>query len=212
MTMKSRIFFAACLAVMLSGLFSCHEKNNVKSYREQSFERRKAIDALFSDPKTSPLNEEDIKTFTGLSYYEPDESYIVPAKIEKLPQGELIEMPHTMNRKYPFIRFGTVHFRLGTDSFRLTLYMSQEEAEKKEEAPTLFIPFKDQTNDSETYEGGRYLDIAAVHGESITLDFNRAYNPNCAYSHNYSCPLVPAENTLNIPIRAGAKRYHTPPH
>jgi uncharacterized protein (DUF1684 family) len=192
---------------LISLISSCKEKESKTSYREKIYERRKAIDALFSDPRTSPLVEEDIRTFTGLSYYEPDEKYKVDARVERLAQAEVVQLPHTMNRKYPFVKYGTAHFKLGNDSCMLTLYMSQEEAEKKEESPTLFIPFKDATNDSETYEGGRYLDISAMHQSMITLDFNHAYNPNCAYSHNYSCPIVPAENTLKIPVKAGVKRY-----
>ena len=197
----------AGIAMLMVLYMSCRQPNARETYKDKIADHRKAIDELFADPKSSPLSEEDAKNFTGLSYYEPDEKYLVPAMIEKLPEGDVIQLPHTMNRKYPFIRYGRAHFKLGDDTCILTLYISKELAEKKEGQPTLFIPFKDLTNDSDTYEGGRYLDIVLGNEPRITLDFNEAYNPNCAYSHNYSCPMVPAENNLNCAIPAGVKRY-----
>ena len=73
----------------------------------------------------------------------------------------------------------------------------------------LFFAFGDETSAVETYGAGRYLDLEKVPGSStITLDFNKAYNPYCAYISNYSCPLPPAQNLLTIPIKAGEKTYH----
>lgn len=77
-----------------------------------------------------------------------------------------------------------------------------------EQGPSLFIPFRDQTSGQETYGSGRYIDLAENTSGIYTLDFNRAYNPYCAYNDTYSCPLPPAENTLAVPIRAGEKKYH----
>jgi len=68
----------------------------------------------------------------------------------------------------------------------------------------LFIPFKDLTSGTETYGGGRYMDIMIPEGDEIILNFNTAYNPYCAYANGYFCPIPPAENTLNVEIRAGA--------
>ena len=73
----------------------------------------------------------------------------------------------------------------------------------------LFFAFGDETSADETYGAGRYLDLEKVPGAStITLDFNKAYNPYCAYTANYSCPLPPSQNLLRIPIKAGEKIYH----
>jgi uncharacterized protein (DUF1684 family) len=65
----------------------------------------------------------------------------------------------------------------------------------------------DDTNGAETYAGGRYIDLAIPGGDSIVIDFNRAYNPYCAYNKKYSCPLVPKVNTLTTEIRAGVKAF-----
>ena len=73
----------------------------------------------------------------------------------------------------------------------------------------LFIPFADATTSNETYEGGRYIDlnISDIKDGIIIIDFNKAYNPYCAYDHDYSCPLPPKENHITIAVRAGEKRF-----
>jgi uncharacterized protein (DUF1684 family) len=76
---------------------------------------------------------------------------------------------------------------------------------QKEYKKYLFIPFRDLTSGKESYGGGRYIDTEIPAGETLILDFNRAYNPYCAYSHRYSCPIPPEENTLKVEIRAGEK-------
>ena len=73
--------------------------------------------------------------------------------------------------------------------------------------PALFIPFLDATSGVETYEGGRYIDLTENTSGMYDLDFNRAYNPYCAYNPEYSCPAPPKDNTLPTPIRAGEKKY-----
>jgi uncharacterized protein (DUF1684 family) len=74
----------------------------------------------------------------------------------------------------------------------------------------LFLPFRDTTSGKETYGAGRYLDLHA-HGDEVVVDFNYAYNPNCAYNPDWNCPLPPAENWLKVPIRAGEKAFPDSP-
>jgi len=71
---------------------------------------------------------------------------------------------------------------------------------------SLFLPFRDATSGKETYGAGRYLDLD-VRGDEVLIDFNYAYTPNCAYSADWSCPLPPAENWLEVPIRAGEMTF-----
>ena len=78
-------------------------------------------------------------------------------------------------------------------------------SKKYEYAGFLFLPFKDLTNGKETYGGGRFMDILIPDTDKIILDFNKAYNPYCAFSHRYSCPLPPFENWLKTEIPAGEK-------
>lgn len=186
---------------LLSSLVAC--RNTKPDYESRIAEHRRSIDELFSNEKTSPLSEEDRRKFTGLSYYSIDRNFLVPCRIEKFDSLKLVEISHTLNRKYPFIRWGKAHFRLYNDSFELTIYLSADKDTATNK--TLFIPFKDETNAKETYAGGRYLDLNM--SELNAIDFNLAYNPNCAYSDNWSCPLVPDENILHAPVKAGVKAF-----
>jgi uncharacterized protein (DUF1684 family) len=72
----------------------------------------------------------------------------------------------------------------------------------------LFLPFLDNTNGDTTYGGGRYIDLRIPEGDTIEIDFNKAYNPYCAYNSRYSCPIVPRENYLDTNIEAGVKKFH----
>ena len=103
------------------------------------------------------------------------------------------------------MRWGEFQFRIGDEKCTLQAYKSEPNENR------LFLPFKDDTSGKETYGAGRYLDLnyeKDLTPERIwTLDFNKAYNPWCAYSKNYSCPYVPPENWLNIPILAGEKNF-----
>lgn len=167
-------------------------------------EHRRNIDALFSNEKASPLNDIDRAAFKGLEYFPIDKNFSVDARIEKYDSVRYLEIKHTLNRTYPFIVWGVAHFKLLNDSCKLTIYLT---AEKESKTNMLFIPFKDASNGMETYGGGRYLDMEMPTGNTANLDFNLAYNPNCAYSDNWSCPLVPEENTLQTAVRAGVKTF-----
>jgi uncharacterized protein len=85
----------------------------------------------------------------------------------------------------------------------LSLYQNHELRTTETHKNHLFLPFKDLTNGTESYGDGRYLDLSIPEGEPLVIDFSKAYNPYCAYSSHYSCPIPPKENRLRIPIRAG---------
>jgi uncharacterized protein (DUF1684 family) len=72
----------------------------------------------------------------------------------------------------------------------------------------LFLPFTDLTSGVESYGGGRYIDMEVQKGNTWTIDFNKGYNPYCAYNEKYSCPIPPAENDLKVEVKAGVKKYH----
>jgi uncharacterized protein len=77
----------------------------------------------------------------------------------------------------------------------------------KSEDGSLFLPFKDLTTNKETYGSGRYmdLDMSMIKKQQIEIDFNRCYHPYCAYNHTYTCPVPPAENLVNVAVKAGEK-------
>ena len=103
-------------------------------------------------------------------------------------------------------RLGWVTFSVHGVSARLALYAPEGDSQPSE----AFVPFMDATSGLETYEGGRYLE-AELTGESVTLDFNLAYNPYCAYADHWSCPIPPLENRLKVAILAGEKTFGDQP-
>ena len=111
--------------------------------------------------------------------------------------------------KHIYRVYAVAHFRIHDTVQKLHIYQSQRLMEIEKYADHLFIPFTDLTSGEESYENGRYIDlkISDLETGSLTIDFNKAYNPYCAYvSDRYSCPIPPAENHLPIAIRAGEKK------
>ncbi|WPO78134.1 DUF1684 domain-containing protein [Flavobacterium sp. KACC 22761] len=166
------------------------------------------INSEYADAKTSPLMEEDLKTFKSLDFYPINEKYFVVAKFEKAKNEKVFEMKTTGTRTPKYIKYGTLSFTLEGKALKLNVYRSIDLSKQEQYKDHLFLPFSDLTCGKESYIGGRYIDLKIPKGNTIVVDFNQAYNPYCAYNHKYSCPLVPLENDLNIEIKAGVKTFH----
>ena len=106
-----------------------------------------------------------------------------------------------------FRKYGSLIFNLNDEKYTLTAYENLDYLDVEGYENYLFLPFLDQTNGYETYGGGRYIDLYQYDNDSILIDFNRAYNPQCVYDENFSCPIVPRENLLNFRIEAGVKNF-----
>lgn len=171
---------------------------------------REGRDKEFRDKEESPLKDEDFARFAGLNYYPVDKSFRVTATLTRTPSEKWFQMPTSTGRSKKFIKFGILEFKINGKSFTLSVYRIDPAISAKfpEYADLLFIPFKDLTSKTETYGGGRYIDIRAPKGNSAIVDFNLAYNPNCAYGgEKWNCPIPPSENLLNVAITAGEKRF-----
>lgn len=171
---------------------------------------QKEMNALFRDPETSPLPDRYRKDFTGLEFFEPDSSFRVKARLERTPEALPFLMPTTTGREAREVRYGFAHFSLNGKAYRLELYQDASEESEGEEEPKLFLPFLDDTNGWSTYDGGRYLDLEIPKGDTLLIDFNRAYNPYCAYNKKYSCPIVPRVNYIDTEIKAGVMDFEQP--
>ena len=169
---------------------------------------QKGMNAEYSDAKTSPLLPEDLKTFHGLDFYPANELFFVVAKFIRTENEQPFEMKTTTARKPVYVKYGEAHFSIDGQDFKLNIYSNIELSKKKEYKDYLFLPFSDLTCGNESYIGGRYLDLEIPQGDTIVIDFNRSYNPYCAYNPKYSCPKVPLENDLKIEIRAGVQKFH----
>ena len=131
------------------------------------------------------------------------------AKFTLFKDGKVISFPTFTKKIKNYKEYGTVTFMLDNVEQTLTVYQSSPIMEKY--ADSLFLPFMDETNGVTSYGGGRYLDLTTkdlgITANEITLDFNQVYNPYCAYSKHYNCPIPPANNVLDIEINAGVS-YH----
>lgn len=165
------------------------------------------LNAEFKDPETSPLPDRYRKDFEGLDFYEPDTTYIVNAEFIRTPEALPFSMPTNTERQSTEVLYGIAKFSLNGKPQQLEIYQTPELIEQEKYKDYLFLPFTDATNGKETYGGGRYLDLKIPVGNTIVLDFNKAYNPYCAYNKKYSCPLVPAVNSLSLVVRAGVKAF-----
>ncbi len=161
----------------------------------------------FKNPETSPLPDRYRKNFESLVFFAPDTTLIVRARLELTPNALPFDMPTTTERKSREVVYGIAHFTLYGKKQQLEIYQNKELMLTEGYEDYLFLPFTDRTNGEETYTGGRYLDLRIPDGDTITLDFNRAYNPYCAYNKKYSCPLVPSVNALDEAITAGVKAF-----
>lgn len=145
-----------------------------------------------------------------LQFYPVNEKYAVPARVERIYEAPWFQMATSGKIKKTFRVYAILHFSLNGKNYKLTVYQSQQLMDNPVYADYLFIPFTDPSNGETTYENGRYIDISTADTEKETfiLDFNKTYNPYCAYISNvYNCPVPPAENNLPVEIPAGEKKF-----
>jgi hypothetical protein len=179
------------------------------AYTLELLQERMKKDANLIDTAVSRFNEEERAQFAekGLQYFDPDKQYRVLAEFITDTSTPVFQMPTTTERAPNYRTYGYLHFILKDTLCKLTAYQNMDFKSSPGYDQTLFVPFMDNTNGLYTYGGGRYIDIDIPDSDTIVLDFNKAYNPYCAYASRWSCPLVPFENDLNVSIIAGEKSY-----
>ena len=166
------------------------------------------LNTEYADAKTSPLMTEDLAVFKTLDFYPISEKFFVIAKFVRTENEKPFEMKTSTTRKPMYVKYGEAHFEIDGKPFQLNIYQNIELSKLEEYKDYLFLPFSDLTCGKESYIGGKYIDMKTPTGDTIVIDFNKAYNPLCAYNHKYSCPKVPLENDLKIEIKAGVKKFH----
>jgi len=165
------------------------------------------LNAEFKNPESSPLADRFRINFESLDFFEPDTNYIVEAELVRTPEALPFSMPTTTGRESTEVVYGIAKFTLNGKGHELEIYQSPELITQAEYEDYLFLPFTDNTNGEETYGGGRYLDLRIPKGNKIILNFNKAYNPYCAYNKKFSCPIVPKVNNLDTEIKVGVKAF-----
>ena len=161
----------------------------------------------FLDTAETPLTDEGLEIFNGLDYFKIDSLYRVSAILLRTPDEKIFEMQTSTDRLPEYLKYGSAEFSLNGKKLKLNVYQNVKLANNEEYKDYLFIPFRDFTSGETTYGGGRYIETEIPKGDILIIDFNKAFNPYCAYNHKYSCPIPPLENTLEIAIKAGEKSY-----
>ena len=170
------------------------------SYLQKELARREAVDQRFRTEKDpSPADKRDV--LLPLRYYPPDPAYTVAAALRLGQERPVVPMPTSTGTIRDYERVGVLEFTFHGQSLSLGAFI---EAGTRD-IQGLFVPFVDLTSGKETYPAGRYLDIPPTTTGLYEIDFNKAYNPYCAYNATYECPYPPQSNRLKVEIRAGEK-------
>jgi len=169
---------------------------------------QKELNTQYADKQKSPLTVSDREHFNGLDFYPANEKFFVIANLVRTDSSKPFAMKTSTDRKPLYRKYGELHFTVDGKPMKLNVYQSLDLMKIDEYKDRLFLPYSDLTSGNETYIGGRYIDIIIPSGNTIAVDFNKSYNPYCAYNHVYSCPLIPLENDLPIEIKAGVKKFH----
>ncbi|WP_435413611.1 DUF1684 domain-containing protein [Psychroserpens mesophilus] len=189
--------------ILISTLSCAQEKKPITGDTE--FQRE--LNAEYKDATSSPLKDKDRRHFEGLNFFKFDSTYIVKANLKRTPDTEWFDMKTTTSRVSPERIYGILTFELKGQTYSLNVYQGKDIMKREGFEDYLFLPFLDDTNGEESYGGGRYIDLRIPEGDTIEIDFNKAYNPYCAYNEKYSCPIVPRVNYLALSVRAGVKAF-----
>lgn len=206
--MKQRNILVLLVIVLLIIIvfYSFNSSQGDPAYVDAIQKERDKKDRFMKTSKESPLPESERETFEGLKYFATDAKYKVIADLVPVESKKVVILKTNDGKEQRYLEYANAVFTL--DGIRNTLLIL-EVLDMGPFRGKLFLAFGDETSANETYGAGRYLDVAKVPGSStITLDFNKAYNPYCAYNESFSCPFPPQENLLKVAIKAGEKNYH----
>ena len=159
---------------------------------------RQQKDAFFEQSPHSPLTTEQKNSFKGLNYFPKNEALDLTLGVEEFDDPQSVQIQTNTGDVQTYDRYARFKFEVEGQAAELTIFRNQN---------GYFLPFVDSQAGDETYGAGRYLEPVELADGRFRIDFNQAYNPYCAYNPMWSCPLTPAENRLQVPIRAGEKVF-----
>jgi len=201
--LKYLLFAGIAVAIAFVFFYTFNNTASDESYERMLRKNREQKNKDFKYGATSPLTDEQKQQFRTLNYFEPDETYKVQAILTPLKNDSIFKYLTTTNEIRRFYKYAYLNFSLQDKPQQLVLLKSAEA-----NTPNyFFLAFKDLTNGTESYEGGRYIDVEQPKSTTLELDFNKAYNPYCAYNDLFSCPIPPSENQLTVRVLAGERNY-----
>ena len=209
LTMKVLLFCRYALSLILpSGglLFALSGTVSAQTYTDTIAEFRKHYTEDLLADKRAPIKHSQV---SSLNFFPPDRNYCVWASFRESPGSVPFKIPTHSGKQKPFREYGVLTFILNNNLYSLHAYQSIDMMNDAAHKDDLFIPFNDETNYEATYGGGRYIDLSIkdIIDGKVLLDFNKCYNPYCAFADGYSCPIPPAENKLHTEIKAGEKMF-----
>lgn len=205
MKSKNILLILILIAVLVTLFYSMQEGGTSEAYRKEIEKERADKDDYMRNNSESPFAD-SIALFTGLKYFEIDESFRISANLIPIEEKKTITLATSDGLEKRYLPYAYAEFSLKGEDCRLLILEIMDIGPFR---GTLFLAFADATSAKESYGAGRYLDIKKVPGStSVLLDFNKAYNPYCAYNDNFSCPFPPSENLLTVAIPAGEKVYY----
>jgi len=181
-------------------LSACTPGPGGEDYPATVAENRAIKDESFRSSPDSPIPPDKKNTLLPLAYYPVDEAYAVPAELELSQDRSRLQIPTSTGKLRDYERIGTLRFSLRGQPQQLTAF-----SEVGQPMSRLFVPFADTTSGTESYSAGRYMELDPTATGIYVVDFNGAYHPFCYYNAEYDCPFPPAENRLNVPVRAGER-------
>jgi uncharacterized protein (DUF1684 family) len=204
--MKSKnIIIVASVVVIVAIVLYSFQGGNDGTYIEEITKEREDKDRFMRSNVESPFAKMKDQ-YTGLKYFPIDAKYKFIADLTPIENKKLVTLKTSDGKEERYQEYAYAEFDLDQYHNKLVIL---EMIDMGPVRGKLFLAFGDATSANETYGAGRYIDVQKTPGsKTITLDFNKAYNPYCAYNETYSCPLPPVENLLNAPIKAGEKSYH----
>lgn len=177
-----------------------------QDFEKEIEEYRKEQNAEFRDPDKSPLTIKEQRKFKEHDFYPADEAYRVIARFEATPDSKPFPLGTSRGKSRLYRRLGILHFELHGKPYTLEAYLQSQGFGMRTQKVYVFLPLVDETTGDETYGAGRYLHYEGIpEGTEWVIDFNKLYNPSCAYSDRYDCPKVPEPNHLPIAIEAGIR-------
>jgi uncharacterized protein len=198
---KILILILSCFSFFLFA----QKKDSVSYERSIEEHRLKYLNDFLADPK-APLQKEDLPF---VQFFAADKTYQVLADFVRTQNEIPFEMTTTAGKVKSYLKYGELHFVLNNKKLQLNVYQNTAFLRHPLYKDYLFIPFKDLTTGETTYGAGRYIDtrLSDIVQDKMLIDFNKCYNPYCAYKMGYNCPIPPKENFLEIAILAGEKVF-----
>lgn len=185
---------------------SCNSQRKRAILGKTEFQRE--MNAKFKDASTSPFTKKGLRNFKGLDFFAVSNKFKVKAKLIETEEEIVFKFPTTTSRVAVYEKYGDILFTIDGKELKLAIFKNQNPTMGYED--NLFLPFLDNTSGKTSYGGGRFIDVLISDiddNDEIEIDFNKAYNPYCAYSDRYSCPIPPRNNYVDVEINAGVKAY-----